>query len=244
MSAIVIGYAIVGGFLPPLLWLYFLLKEDSRCPEPRSMIIGTFIVGMLVLPLVIPFQQYICSLLQACPIVEGKIFPQPVALWFWSAFEELFKYAAVAAFVLWRRSVDESIDYVVYMITAALGFAALENALFLLGPLMNGEIANSVVTGNIRFIGASLLHVVASSLIGFALGFSFMKPRIVRIAYVVGGVILAITLHALFNILIISGEASKMFQALFTVWCAAIVFFALFEILKYIRYRQLPKNTC
>lgn len=235
----IIGYAVIGGFLPPLLWLYFLLKEDSRCPEPRSMIIGTFFIGMLVVPLVIPFQRYFCGVLESCnPSPDGN------TLILWAAVEELFKYAAVAGFVLWRKSVDESIDFVIYMITAALGFAALENALFLLGPLMQGNVLESVVTGNVRFVGASLLHVVSSALIGFALGFSCMKPRILRTVYVIIGVILAIALHAFFNILIIGGEASGMFQALFTVWSAAIVFFALFEILKYIRYRQLPKNTC
>jgi len=203
------------------------------------MILGTFVIGMLVVPAVIPFQRYFCTVLGSC-----NPLPDASTLILWAAVEELFKYAAVAAFVLWRKSVDESVDYVIYMITAALGFAALENTLFLLGPLMQGQVFESVVTSNIRFVGASLLHVVSSALIGFALGFSFMHRRLMRIVLVVIGVILAIALHAGFNILILSGEASGMFQALFTVWSAAIVFFALFEILKYIRYRRLPKNTC
>ncbi len=203
------------------------------------MIVSTFVIGMLVVPLVIPFQRYVCGVLGTC-----NPLPDANALVLWAAIEELFKYAAVAALILWRKSVDESVDYVIYMITVALGFAAVENALFLLGPLLHGDVGQSLITGNVRFIGASLLHVVASSLIGFALAFSFMHRRALRIFYVVIGVVLAIALHALFNILILSGEGSRIFQALFTVWAAAIVFFALFEILKYMRYRQLPKNTC
>ena len=31
-------FAFLGGILPAMVWLYFLLKEDRRCPEPRHMI--------------------------------------------------------------------------------------------------------------------------------------------------------------------------------------------------------------
>ena len=42
------------------------------------------------------------------------------------------KYLMAAAFILWRNAVDEAPDYVIYMFTVALGFAAAENMLFLL----------------------------------------------------------------------------------------------------------------
>lgn len=234
LSTETIIYAFLGGILPALVWLYFLLKEDRRCPEPRHMIALAFFAGILSVPLVLPLERFSVLVLPAgIPVIIA-----------WAAIEETVKYLLAAIMVLWRRSVDESPDLVIYMLTVALGFAALENALFLLAPLSGGNIVEGFLTGNLRFIGSTLLHVVASSVIGFALAFSFHKGRVVRTVFATIGLILAIALHALFNFLIIDGSGSFTLLAFFMVWSGAVVLFALFEILKYFRYRKVPKNTC
>lgn len=229
-----IGYAFLGGVLPVWLWLHFLLKEDSRCPEPRSMIVVAFVAGMLAVPASLPLETWFASFLApGLPIIIA-----------WSAVEETMKYLLAALLVLWRRHVNETVDLVIYMITVALGFAALENALFLLGPFAEGRILDGLAMNNLRFVGATLLHVVASAMIGFALAAAYVKGRSVRLLFASVGLILAIALHALFNFLIIAPDGSHTLTAFFLVWTGAIVFFALFEILKYFRYRHLPKNTC
>ncbi|HYD93334.1 MAG TPA: PrsW family glutamic-type intramembrane protease [Candidatus Paceibacterota bacterium] len=230
-----IGYAFVGGLLPALAWLYFLLKEEGRCPQPRWVVFYAFMVGMLAVPLVLPLEDL------AVRLLPGGI-PVIIA---WATAEETLKYLVAAAAVLWRRAaIRNPLDIVATMLTVALGFAALENALFLLEPLSQGRFLAGLVTNNLRFIGATLLHVVASSAIGFALAFSYQASRTVRVLAASFGLILAIGLHALFNFFIIQQGGSYTILAFFTVWTAAIVFFAAFEILKYFRDRNLPKNTC
>jgi RsiW-degrading membrane proteinase PrsW (M82 family) len=229
-----IGYAVVCGIVPSLIWLYFLLREDARCPEPRALIVIAFIAGMLAVPLVIPIESYAQSVLpDGLPVIIA-----------WAIAEETIKYALASIFILWNRAVDESLDLVIYMITVALGFAALENTLFLITPFMHGDITNGLVTDNLRFVGSTLLHVVASSAIGFALAFSYKSSRIVRIFAAAGGLILAVALHTVFNFFIINQNGSETIVAFFVVWTGIIIFFALFEILKYFRYRNLPPNTC
>lgn len=230
-----LGYAFIGGLLPALVWLYFLLKEDERCPQPRHVVFLTFLAGMLAVPLVIPFEEIAIANL-------GDIESIIIA---WAMIEETAKYLLAALVILvFKKTIQNSIDLVITMITIALGFAALENALFLLDPLSQGHFITGLVTNNLRFVGATLLHVVASSAIGFALAFSYEAPRVVRAFSASIGLILAIALHALFNYFIIQEDGSKTILAFFTVWTGAIVFFAVFELLKYFQYRNLPKNTC
>lgn len=234
ISAETAFYAFLGGILPAMVWLYFLLKEDRRCPEPRHMIALAFIAGALSVPLVLPLERLaIFTLPAGIPVIIA-----------WASIEETVKYLLAAIVVLWRRSVDESLDLVIYMMTVALGFAALENALFLIAPFSGGNMLEGLLTGNLRFVGSTLLHVVASATIGFTLAFSFRKGRIVRITIASFGLILAIALHALFNFLIIDGSGSFTLLAFLFVWSGAVVVFALFELLKYFRYRNLPPNTC
>ena len=198
------------------------------------MILLAFVVGMAAVPLVILPEHLARELL-----IEG------LPVWTaWAVIEELAKYVVAALIILPRRAINESIDYVIYMLTVALGFAAAENMLFLLEPAGNGDFLAGLVTNNLRFIGATLLHVLASSAIGFALAFSYKKSPIIRTLCAAGGLILAVALHTAFNALIIVSGGTEALSAFLLVWSAAVVFFALFEILKYFRYRRLSKTTC
>jgi RsiW-degrading membrane proteinase PrsW (M82 family) len=225
-------YAFFGGLLPAIIWLYFLLKEDSRCPEPPKMIQLTFLLGMIAVPFVVPLER----------LAEAWLAPGASVWTAWAVIEETMKYLFAALFILPRRAVDESPDYVIYMVTLALGFAAAENALFLLVPFSTGDFLGGVLADNMRFIGATLLHVIASGAVGFALAFSYRKGPPLRTLYAAAGLILAVVLHATFNTLIIMGSGRDTLSALLLVWSAAVVFFALFEILKYFRYRRA--KTC
>jgi len=243
MTLEVIGYAILGGLMPTFIWLYFLLKEDARCPEPRWIIFLAFVAGMIAVPLVLFPQQYALTKLGQCtPSDVASCIPLLTA---WAMIEETAKYALAAVVVLWRKeAIRRALDLVTCMLTVALGFAALENVLFLLGPLSEGDYLHSFITGNLRFIGSTLLHVIASSAIGFAMAFSFERSRGIRAASASLGLMVAIALHTLFNVFIISGDSTDTVLAFFTVWTGAVVFFAAFEVLKYFRYRNLPKNVC
>jgi len=194
----------------------------------------TFAFGMLAVPLVLLPERF----------AEATLAPG-LAVWTaWAVIEEVAKYIVVAIFILPRRAVNESPDYVIYLVTIALGFAAAENALFLLEPVISGDVLVSIQTSDLRFIGSTLLHLVASASIGFALAFSYRKTPALRTLYASGGLILAVALHTAFNTLIIKGDGTTALSAFLLVWSAAVVFLALFEILKYFRYSRLTKNTC
>jgi len=152
-----------------------------------------------------------------------------LAIILWVVLEETFKF--VAAFLGGLKSTEdnEPIDPIIYMITAALGFVALENALFVVGPLIGKDVVTSVITGNLRFIGASLLHVVSSGIIGVSLAFSFLKPRGQRVIFAVLALILAIILHSGFNLAIIHWDNDGAMFAFGLVWIGVILLLLAFE---------------
>lgn len=247
----IVLYAFLGGILPALVWLFFLLKEDARCPEPRALILFAMFAGMLAVPIVVPLEHYVKAImptLTAVPTLFDRFaldlaIEMPVII-AWAAIEETVKFILAAILILWRRQVDEPIDLIIYMICVALGFSALENALFLIAPLANGDVMQTVLANNLRFIGATLLHVIASSTVGFAMALTYTKRKHIFWGAAFAGLILAIALHALFNFLIIRETASHTVLAFLLVWVGAVVGFALFEILRYARYNRLPTNTC
>jgi RsiW-degrading membrane proteinase PrsW (M82 family) len=109
--------------------------------------------------------------------------------------------------------VDEPIDYPMYFIAAALGFAALENVLFLIQPLSNSGMVVGALTGNLRFLGSTLLHAIASGMIGSALGLSYYRGWFANKIYLLIGIASAITLHSLFNFFIMKGSGENFSES-------------------------------
>ena len=118
------------------------------------------------------------------------------------------------------------------MITIALGFSALENALFLLNPLADGSIIDSILTGNLRFLGAMLLHTLSSAAIGLMIAFSFYRSKAIKRLYLLIGIILAIVLHTAFNFLIMINNSEKILIIFGFVWIGIIAVLILFEKIK------------
>ncbi len=233
-------YAFLGGLLPALLWLWFFLKEDKKHPEPRWLILAAFLSGMLAVLISLPAEMlakcvssgiwpthifpHFFSTLGYC-----KDIPNVEPIFLWAAIEELAKYFVVLVVILWRKAVDEPIDAMIYLLTAALGFSALETGLFLMEPFGHGEIVKGIITGNLRFMGASLIHTLSSSIVGFSIAISFYKKYWVQFISLCTGLILAIVLHAMFNHNIIVENGDRTTLVFFSVWLGIIGLLLLFE---------------
>lgn len=217
-------FALFGGILPALLWLWFWLKEDKKKPEPGGLIMLAFITGMIAVPFVLPFEKFVDTHFTGVTVIV-----------LWSLIEEVFKYGFAYFTVLRRKAMDEPIDAVIYMITVALGFAALENTLFLLNPIIDGNFINTVINGNLRFLGATLLHTLSSAMVGVAIALSFYRDKTLKNAYAFFGLILAILLHSLFNFFIIKESGEKILTVFFFVWVGIIILIFLFEKIKRVK---------
>jgi RsiW-degrading membrane proteinase PrsW (M82 family) len=222
MNITTVIYALLAGILPSLLWLWFWLKEDNLHPEPRNILAYSFIAGCIGVVVAVVLEQW----------VQGAVRDTDMQYIAWAAIEELVKFAAVILVVFKANVIDEPIDAMIYCITVALGFSALENTFFILKPLANGVLSSALVNGNLRFIGASLVHVISTGSIGFMVGLAYYRGIVAKTLCVIGGIILAVTLHSSFNLAIIHSSETTTLRVFGWVWCAAVILIILFEEIK------------
>lgn len=225
LNSVVIG--LLSGILPSLIWLWFWTREDRAHPEPKPLIAATFFGGMFAIAASGWAEQYVAGLYDD-PIVRYTI---------WAAIEEVFKFLVVAVIALYSKANDEPIDAMVYCIVGALGFAALENGLFVMDLIHNGEIAAAIATGNLRFIGATLLHIVSSALVGFMIGLTFYRGMLMRVSATIAGLIGATAIHATFNISIVNSPSDNPFSTFLWIWGAVVILIVLFEEIKLVKPR-------
>jgi len=214
--------AFISGIVPALIWLWFWLKEDKENPEPKGLIAMTFILGMLSVLLILPLEKF----------AKSQIVNPATLTIVLSIMEEVIKYLAAVAIAIKSHKTNDPVDFAIHMITAALGFAALENTLFLIEPIALGQTAVSVLTGNLRFIGATLLHATASSFIGIGLGLALKKSIWEKRFYLLGGFSAAITLHTIFNFYIMKAEGVGFLQIFAFLWVTTILSLLMFEKLR------------
>ena len=220
-------------FLPPVAWLLIYLRED-RHPEPAYLIVLTFFGGIAAAILGLLAEQAL--LFKIDPAKQFLIFFGAVAL-----IEEYAKYLSVKLLALQRADFNEPIDAMIYMVTAGLGFAAVENILFLFiqvydsRVLLGENILAGVQLSAARFVGANLLHALASAIVGYFLARAWFHP--LRRHMILAGVLLAAVLHAAFNYLIIVKDILPGGIA----YLAALLGFALVMVL--VDFHKLKKEN-
>lgn len=186
---------VVLGIAPSLVWLFYFLKKD-RHPEPKELILQLFLLGFL-LP---PFVGFGEILLQKSITGTYQILSLDLLLFLLAAFwEEAAKYLAARSIFHHEKEFDELTDGMIYLVTVALGFAASENIIHALSGFV-GEPSEPLFVSMrvimLRSIGATLLHALASGVLGYFLARSiFLKERFSLLK----GFLAATAIHTLFN---------------------------------------------
>lgn len=237
-TMIVFVYALLGGFVPALFWLWFWLHERQKHNEPRRVIAKVFLLGMIAVFISYILQRIIAGYLtyNASNLgileIDTQIHAHPLLTFIYVIIEETVKFGAAYVIAFRTKVFNEPIDAFVYLMTAALGFAAMENTLYLIQPLLEGQTIETIVTGYMRFIGSSVLHVTTSGALSVCIGLSFCKPFWIREMWVWIGLLIACIIHWAFNIFLIIQDGSSAFLVFSSVWIVAIVLIIMLEKVK------------
>lgn len=184
------------------------------------MIFKVFFAGALFAFLAVPFEYFLQGYLGFFGIGKYHF----ISFLVLAAVEEISKFFAAFWIIRKSRFFDEPVDAMVYMIAAALGFAALENIFITFGNINGASMAIGEILGIIvfRFIGATLLHALSSGVVGYywAKKLSLLK-----------GLAAASLLHAIFNYLIIIFNEELIYPTIFLIIIALFIFWD-FEKLK------------
>lgn len=217
-----LALALLGGIIPSLIWLWFWLREEGKKTEPKGLLTICFITGMISVFFVLPVEKFI----------QGHVSSHQWQIIAWAGVEEIIKYLAVVIILYKSSYIDSPIDWAIYLITAALGFAALENTLFLIKPFSLDQTTVGLLTGQLRFLGSTLLHTVSSGIIGISLGLSFYMDKFRKNQYLTVGIVLAVALHSAFNFFIMKNSGNDFLKVFGFLWVATILVMLLFEKLR------------
>lgn len=163
---------------------YFYLKDRYE-PEPLGWVVKVFFIGALMtIPAVLlemPFPSGLMATVIVAPVVE-----------------EFLKFCAVYFTVYRDEEFDEPVDGIIYAVSAALGFAMVENVLYVL--------EGGIAVGIIRAIASVPAHALFSSIWGYTLGLAKFRPKKDRPFLIAAGLAGAMLFHGIFNLMASTSE--------------------------------------
>ena len=161
--------------IPAFSWLFIFYEKDKYDPEPKKIILQTFLVGVaMCFPFI--FLRHVMSWLN----VDFFFFNETVSVVLFALLEETAKISA-AIFVVNHNKVEfnQVIDGAVYAITAALGFSFMENMFYLSGfNAINGNMQGFMGIVLFRSLGTMLAHALFSGLAGMIWAYAYFSKQI------------------------------------------------------------------
>ncbi|MGH2404694.1 MAG: PrsW family glutamic-type intramembrane protease [bacterium] len=200
---------------PGAFWLWYFLQRDRLRPEPRHLIRRVFLLGAGA--------ALIAGALELMVFGVGGIRAEGsglggavVAATIIAVIEESAKFGAIYYGVYRNVECNEVVDGIIYAVAASLGFATLENIMYVLG--------GGIGVGIMRAILSVPGHAFFGALMGFYIGVA--KCSIAgATASLARGLILAVIAHAAYDAFLFSGTflALAVLPLVLFLWWRAIV---------------------
>lgn len=179
MSIILLALSV----LPVIILMVYIYRQDKYEKEPIGLLAKAFFGGMVAIPLD----------LLLVSIINSIFYSETV---FYSAFmeaafpEELCKFIILFLTIWWNRNFNEYMDGIVYATFVGLGFACVENILY----VFEGGIGTGIVR--------ALLSVPGHFLFAVIMGYFFSLAKFSKsgtFGYLMTGLFGAVLAHGLFD---------------------------------------------
>ncbi len=187
---------------PSLIWLFHYLSKDIH-PEPKKLILFIFVLGALSTIPTAFIEIGLTNILNNFAIENFYLRTFVYMVFAIGITEELMKFLVVKVGISNNKEFNEPIDAMIYMVTAAMGFAALENFFYITGGDQGHLITASIIITIFRFFGANFLHALCSAILGFFYAKSLINKNK---KYLIQGVLISGLLHGIFNYYIMTQE--------------------------------------
>jgi RsiW-degrading membrane proteinase PrsW (M82 family) len=204
-----VGVVALLSAVPAFLLVALVWKQDVVDNEPMDTLSITFVLAVLFASFAALLNSVLGGVFKAIPVVGTVLFFFLVV----GPLEETVKWLAVRVHAYRTSTFDAVIDGAVYGAVAGLGFATIENVLYVAqgfvkaGGVEAGAEALQTAVGTAFSRGlAGPGHVIYSAWAGFYLGLAKFNPE-KRGPIVVKGLLVASVIHATYNVAVTFGQA-------------------------------------
>lgn len=182
--------ALLASLAPIFIILFYIYFRDKYDKEPLGLLVKALLMGMVIVLPVIFVEGFLMGQMPEAGKVAGAAYHAFVVA---GLTEELFKFLALYILVWRSPSFNEQFDGIVYAVFVSLGFAGVENVLYVIDGGMQ--------TALTRAITAVPAHAIFGIAMGYYLGIARMYKEL-RSAYLGRALLVPVLLHGIYDFIL------------------------------------------
>ena len=175
---------------PVFIILFYIYFRDRYEKEPVKLLIKAVLAGCLIVIPVIFIERF---LMGWKPSMDKAVDAAYSAFLVAAFTEELFKFLALYLLIWKSPSFNEKFDGIVYAVFISLGFAAVENVMYV--------VEGGYQTAITRAITAVPAHALFGVMMGYYFGIARMYPEL-RSNYLLRAILVPILLHGIYDFIL------------------------------------------
>ena len=224
-------FIFIAALLPAALLWFYIWKQDAK-KEPTTWLLRAVLYGVLICLPVALLEMAISSLLFDPGTGPQTIFGTTVEAFLCAAIpEECFKLLALWLILRHNPFYDEHYDGIVYAVSVGLGFAGIENLLYLFGYYSE----NWVSVAFLRSLMAVPGHYAFAVIMGYYYSVYHFVDRSPQVAACIIGI--PILAHGVYDALLLTSQVDIALGSS----CVIIVIFLLVKLHKYAQRRVVEQ---
>lgn len=181
-------------FAPVIVIIVYIYYRDKYEKEPKKLLFKAFLFGMIITIPLIFLEQLLTNLFNS----ESKIISAFYNAFFVAALmEEAFKYFVFYILIWKNKNFNELFDGIIYAVYISLGFATVENILYVYSYGEN--------TGILRAFTAVPAHAIFAILMGYYFGLAKYVEK-ARNKFLIMALVIPVIIHGIYDFLLMSGN--------------------------------------
>ena len=181
---------LLASLAPVFVILFYIYFRDKYEREPLGLLIKALLLGIIIVIPVIFMERLLLILMPPAGKVGEAAYHAFVVA---GMTEELFKFLALYLLVWKSPSFNEKFDGIVYAVFVALGFAGVENVIYVLEGGMQTAIT--------RALTAVPAHAIFGITMGYYLGIAHMYKEL-RGNYLARALLVPVILHGIYDFIL------------------------------------------
>ena len=181
---------LLASLAPVFIILFYIYFRDKYDKEPLGLLLKALLLGIVVVIPVIFIERLLMNMMPQSNKVAAAFYHAFIVA---GSTEELFKFLALYLLVWKSPSFNEKFDGIVYAVFVSLGFAGVENVLY----VMDGGMQTALT----RALTAVPAHAIFGITMGYYLGIAHMYKEL-QGPYLARALLVPILLHGIYDFIL------------------------------------------
>jgi len=181
---------LIASLAPVFIILFYIYFRDKYDREPILLLLKLVVAGALVVIPIALVERFLTGMMPPLGRVGEAAYHAFIVA---GITEEVFKFLVIYLLVWRSPQFDEKFDGIVYAVFVSLGFAAVENILYV--------VENGYQTAMVRALTAVPAHALFGITMGYYLGIARMYEEL-RSSYLSKAILIPVILHGIYDFIL------------------------------------------